>query len=141
MGQILQAIEQYKVDVELAPNQWPKQYGFENVRIKRYLGDQKQQHDFHSDVNDVNSAKRFLAIVCYLNDDFSGGETYFPKYNMKTEVETGSVVFFPSTWNYLHKGNPVTDGYAKYILGTFTNYIKGQKFNRAGDKVLGTERL
>ncbi len=141
MGKLLQTIKQYAIDVELAPNQWPDQYGFENVRIKRYLGDQKQQHDYHSDVNDVSSAKRFLAVVCYLNDDFSGGETYFPKYKIKTEVETGTVVLFPATWNYLHKGNPVTDGHAKYILGTFTNYVKKQKLNRVGDKTLGVERL
>ena len=60
---------------------------------------------------------------------------------LKTEVETGTVVLFPATWNYLHKGNPVTGGHAKYILGTFTNYVKKQKLNRVGDKTLGAERL
>ena len=134
-------IEQYKKDVNIHKVQWPANFGYEHIRIKRYLGDSVQQHDIHSDVNNKDSAKRFLAVICYLNEDFEGGETVFPQFNIKTQVETGNILLFPCTWSYLHKGNVVTKGYAKYIVGTFLNYVDNQSLNRIGDVTLGTKGI
>ncbi len=137
MERLQSTVEQYKLDVDLEFNQWPKEYGYEHIRIKRYLSNEVQQHGYHSDVNNIESAKRFLAVVCYLNDDFDGGQTVFPKLNYKSTVSTGGILLFPATWNYYHRGLPSKNGYAKYILGTFLNYTNNQRFNRAGDKILG----
>ena len=131
-------IKQYKKDVGIQEGQFPEKYAFENLRIKRYLCDDKQEHGTHVDINNVDSAKRFLSIVSYLNDDFDEGETEFPQYNYRTKVSTGSIVLFPCGWNYLHKGNKPKNGYAKYMLGSFLNYTIKQNFNRIGDKTLGT---
>ena len=76
-----------------------------------------------------------------MNDDFKGGETSFPDFNYDSKVKTGSVIMFPCTWSYLHKGNPIKSGNAKYVLGTFLNYVAEQKTNRMGDQKLGTDRL
>ncbi len=103
--------------------------------------DNNQQHDFHTDVTNIESTKRFLAIVCYLNDNFDGGETIFPHFNLQVKPKKGTILLFPCTWSYLHKGNPSTNGYAKYILGSFLNYTNHQKFNRIGDKSLGIENI
>ena len=35
----------------------------------------------------------------------------------------------------------ISSGNPKYVLGTFLNYVDGQKFNRVGDKTLGSEGL
>ena len=51
------------------------------------------------------------------------------------------MIIFPCTWSYLHKGNPVTKGGAKYVLGTFLNYVDEQQTNRKGDQTLGTKGL
>ena len=135
-------INQYIEEAKLHRSQWPRKHGYENMRIKRYFADDKQQHDLHSDVNSRDTAKRFLSIICYLNDNFEGGETIFPHFNFKTKVETGSVLLFPCSWSYLHKGNPVKKGHAKYVLGTFLNYIDdGQTLNRVGDITLGTKGI
>ena len=139
MFQLQNVIEQYKRDANVHPAQWPKKYAFENLRIKRYLCNDEQQHDYHSDVGNIESTKRFVAIVAYLNDDFEGGETEFPHFNLKFKPVTGSLLMFPCTWSYLHKGNPSTKGYGKYILGSFLNYSGNQNFNRIGDKTLGIE--
>ena len=34
-------------------------------------------------------------------------------------------MMFPTTWCYLHKGNPVRSGKPKYVLGTFLHYLSG----------------
>ena len=141
MNGIQSAINQYKKDTKLHSSQWPKEHGYEHLRVKRYLCNDNQQHDFHTDVTNIESTKRFLAIVCYLNDNFDGGETIFPHFNLQVKPKKGTILLFPCTWSYLHKGNPSTNGYAKYILGSFLNYTNHQKFNRIGDKSLGIENI
>ena len=129
-------ISQYKKDVVIHDCQWPERYRYENFRVKRFLCDKKQQHDTHVDVTNTDTAKRFLAFVCYLNDEFDGGETIFPQHNYQSKVSTGSVLVFPVAWSYLHKGKPLTNGYAKYMLGSFLQYEQRQTMNRIGDKTM-----
>lgn len=45
---------------------------------------------------------RFCAGVCYLNDDYEGGETYFPRHNKEVAPKKGKIVLFPSTLEYQH---------------------------------------
>jgi len=133
-------IGQYKKDVTVHDRQWPINYRYENLRIKRFLCDGEQQHDTHVDATNADTARRFLALVCYLNDDFDEGETEFPQYNMKTEVSTGTVALFPVAWSYLHRGKPPKNGYAKYMLGCFLQYDDKQDMDRIGYKTMGLDK-
>ena len=65
MNGIQSAINQYKKDTRLHSSQWPEKHGYEHLRVKRYLCDDNQQHDFHTDVTNIESTKRFLDIDCY----------------------------------------------------------------------------
>ena len=134
-------IKTYKIDADIHHTQWPEKYGYEHLRIKRYLCDKNQQHDYHADVGNIESTKRFLAIICYLNDNFDEGGTEFPKFNLNIKPKKGSVLLFPCTWSYLHRGSPSINGYAKYILGSFLTYVVHQNFNRIGDKTLGIKAI
>jgi hypothetical protein len=138
LGYINKTIQIYKDDCGITSQQWPSKFGYESFRIKRYLPDGVQQHDLHSDVTNKDSAKRFVSMVCYLNDDFKGGETTVPNFNYKSKVSTGAVMMFPTTWSYLHKGNPIKSGSGspKYVLGTFLNYISGKKGYKDETKLL-----
>lgn len=40
--------------------------------------------------------------VFYINDDYEGGEIFFPDYNLEIKPKPGSVVFFPSNSKYIH---------------------------------------
>lgn len=55
---------------------------------------------------------RYYTVVCYLNDDFEGGGTYFPSSDYTVEPVAGKAVIFPS--DYLHKANEVVSG-VKYV--------------------------
>ena len=66
----------------------------------------------HSDTG-VNRTDRYFTILCYLNDDFEGGETGFPKLNHRVKPCCGKAVVFPAT--YLHSAEPILSG-EKYIL-------------------------
>lgn len=56
---------------------------------------------------------RYFSIVCYLNDDFTGGRTLFPTLNYAVTPEAGKAILFPS--NYLHGSEPVILG-RKFVL-------------------------
>ena len=61
---------------------------------------------------------RYLSVVCYLNDDFSGGQTSFPGLNYVATPQSGKAIVFPS--NYLHCSEPVTSG-EKFVLVSWIN--------------------
>lgn len=56
------------------------------------------------------SLDRDLSVVYFLNDDFDGGELFFPKLDLNIEPEAGALVCFPSDHNYIHGVKPVTAG-------------------------------
>jgi predicted 2-oxoglutarate/Fe(II)-dependent dioxygenase YbiX len=48
--------------------------------------------------------------IIYLNEDYEGGELFFPKYNIHMKPQPGTLIFFPSTNMYAHGVTEVTDG-------------------------------
>ena len=62
---------------------------------------------------------REYACITYLNNDFEGGNIYFPrKDNLSPTIEPGTMVFFPGTLEYLHGVKGVTDG-VRYTIASF----------------------
>ena len=116
------AIEQYKKDNQIESYQWPSDYGFEQIRMKRYLPDSQERFDLHVDVSDHDSARRFLVAFFYLNDDFTGGETDFPQMSVMAKPKTGRLIMFPPMWGWPHRSNPIQIGSPKYIIGTYLQY-------------------
>ncbi len=120
-----QAIQQYKQDINLHPAQWPREHGWEEFRVKRYLCGENEQFHEHVDVTNREDARRFLILMVYLNDNFRGGETEFTILGNKITPEKGKLLVFPPYWNYLHRGNPAEKpGYAKYFLSTYLHFIR-----------------
>ncbi len=56
---------------------------------------------------------RYLSVVCYLNDNFLGGETSFPGCSYTAKPKTGRAIIFPSY--YLHGSVPVIRG-EKFVV-------------------------
>ena len=42
------------------------------------------------------------STLIHLNDDYSGGELYFPEYDIKFKPKAGNLVIFPSNRYFLH---------------------------------------
>lgn len=73
---------------------------------------------------------RYATLLVYLNDDYQGGETCFPRLNRCIRPEKGKAILFKNTnratgrilWHSYHEGRPVLggaegdDGTRKYIL-------------------------
>jgi len=71
---------------------------FEDFQILRYELDQfyKQHHDFILHQVDRNPGPRILTFFLYLSDVEEGGETSFPKLNIKVKPKKGRVLLWPS---------------------------------------------
>ncbi|MFM7423690.1 MAG: prolyl hydroxylase family protein [Elainella sp.] len=62
---------------------------------------------------------RDISIVGYLNDGFSGGETYFDRQDIKVTPQTGAVLVFPAGFTHPHASLPLLQG-EKYA---FTSWL------------------
>jgi predicted 2-oxoglutarate/Fe(II)-dependent dioxygenase YbiX len=41
-----------------------------------------------------------LAAICYLNDDYVGGEIFFPQLNKKIKPNAGDLIMFPGRFRH-----------------------------------------
>ena len=113
--------EKYKQDVKIHEKALPEKSAWEEIRIKRYRAGIGNFLD-HVDVGDSISARRFLVFFVYLNDVTEGGETEFPTFDLQVSPVCGTILVFPSTWTFLHRGNvPISND--KYILGSYKHYV------------------
>ena len=102
----------------------------EDLQIVRYLPGNyyNPHHDSCCEVNEncydfiKRGGQRILTVLIYLNNEFTDGETFFPKLNKKFKPKTGDgLIFYPVAKNTnkchplaLHAGLPVTSG-EKYV--------------------------
>ena len=111
------ALDSYKHDHP----QYAKYLGLhalEEFRIKRYR-EKGECFEKHVDVGNYASARRQLAFLFYLNDDFKGGNTEFDETLINPRK--GDILVFPPMWMFPHAGLPVISG-AKYIMSSYLHY-------------------
>lgn len=53
---------------------------------------------------------RDWSLLAYLNDDYTGGELYFPYLNYAYKPQKGDLAFFPSGYIHCHESRPITSG-------------------------------
>jgi hypothetical protein len=84
--------------------------------IKYTPNNEKPEHfNVHSDNWSQDSSSRQVSVIIYLNSVIEGGGTTFPYYKETIQPEKGSMLLFPSFFNYMHKGDaPISN--EKYII-------------------------
>ncbi len=118
-------IEQYKKECNISTKMWPEKHGYEAIRMKRYLANDYDRFDYHVDVKDYATARRFLAFFIYLNDVEEGGETEFLMDNImfgKVQPKMGRLIMFPPMWPWFHAGLKPVSG-TKYFIHSYCHYI------------------
>jgi hypothetical protein len=61
---------------------------------------------------------RQLSILIYLNDNYIGGETFFPRQELQLKPPAGSMALFPPFYTHPHISKPIISG-TKYIAVTW----------------------
>lgn len=59
-----------------------------------------------------------IAGLFYINDDYEGGELYFPNQGIQFKPQAGSAHFFPGDMNYIHGVTPIEAG-IRYVVPFF----------------------
>jgi 2OG-Fe(II) oxygenase superfamily len=83
---------------------------FECINIVRY----GKGEYFKTHTDDGVSYRCTVSSVGYPNDNYEGGELYFPKFDVKYKAEAGDFVICPSSFVYAHSSEPVLDDGVKY---------------------------
>ena len=81
--------------------------------VLRYIFPTLTEMKFHHDAETVSS-------IVYLNDEFEGGGTSFPRWNYSTgKPPIGTAIIYPGAVSHEHVGLKITDGRRYLMLGAF----------------------
>ncbi len=80
--------------------------------ILKYSMDGQKGMGLHHD-------EELIAMVVYLNDDYTGGGTHFPLQKVTGKPPAGSALVFDGGISHPHMGVPVTSGCRYLLLGGF----------------------
>lgn len=81
-----------------------KPYSETKTHLARFaVGHGMHEHFDSSKPNDI-------ATLLYLNDDYLGGEIYFPELNINIKPTSGDLLCFPDTPNFVHGVKPILSG-------------------------------
>lgn len=69
-----------------------------------------------------------LAGLFYLNDDYEGGELYFPNQGIQFKPKRGAAYFFPGDMNYIHGVTEIKSG-IRYTCPFFWTILEHRSSN------------
>ena len=109
-----------------------------NLQIVNYLKNQTYAYHYDAFPKDKNEKlitvkeeiyQRNFSIICYLNNVKKGGETYFPKIDLRIKPELGRMLVFSNTLKNtndrdpysMHAGLPVYEGEKWILVCWFSN--------------------
>ena len=120
----MSGVKKYKDDLDLQQFQFPKKYGIEAMKIKRYESGGQDPFPFHVDVNNLNNSIRFLVMFIYLTNNEKGETTLKTKDDLfVSPCKKGTILLFPPYWPWVHQGEePIKE--SKYILGSYLHYVE-----------------
>jgi hypothetical protein len=138
------------VDLKMSPYHWPyltpefeevkKCYEDVETHLRKCLTHYESLYNFKMDYMEAINFVRYnpgqhfsihadhgfsysctVSSVIYLNDDYEGGELWFPYLDINFKPQAGDIIIFPSTFIYAHASLKVTSG-TKYSAVTMFDY-------------------
>jgi hypothetical protein len=70
-----------------------------------------------------SSRPKDIATLVYINDDYEGGEIYFPYHNIYIKPNIGDLLCFPDNPDFIHGVKPITNGIRYTTPRWFTRLI------------------
>lgn len=76
-------------------------------------------HHFNAHYDANHIWHRVGSISFYLNDNFTGGEIEFTRFNLRVKPKENQAIVFPSNYPYMHEVHPVQTGLRYTVVGWF----------------------
>lgn len=106
---LMVACSSYRIIFSIGEDLYP-----EHFSILKY--DKDTEYKCHYDGGP--SSFRHVSAICYLNNDYIGGELEFVNFKVRIKPQPGMLILFPSNYAYSHIAHPVIKG-TKYALVTW----------------------
>ena len=101
-------------------------FDYAEAEVTKYLtsGEYKSHFDgYIRETNQKQFIQRLYSVIIYLNKDFKGGQTFFPRLDIDIECETGKALVFKNCIsnsgylhpNSLHGSRVITSGEKKIL--------------------------
>ncbi len=111
----------YRLITKIQQRFMEKVSDFYNVRVQMpspsiarwFVGNSQDPHADKTHYPDYD-----IGSVIYLNNDYDGGEIYFPQHNIELRPIAGNAVAFPGDEYYMHGVREITSG-SRYTLPIF----------------------
>lgn len=62
---------------------------------------------------------RNMSVIICLNEEYDGGEFYFPKQDRKIKLKKGNIIAFPPYWTHTHMTYPLSNNTYRYTINTW----------------------
>jgi hypothetical protein len=105
--------DMYSIEQDLYPDLFQAVRWFPGMEQGPHADDMTNSPD----ASDFFHHRNFGAII-YLNDSYTGGETYYPDYGISVKPEIGKLAVHPGTPDHIHGVSKVGDG-IRYTLASF----------------------
>lgn len=120
--EIKNCYDEYNAVLQTCLTDYEKRFNFkmeymEAINFVRYT--EGQHFAVHTD--DGFSYSCTVSSIGWFNDDYVGGELWFPYMNLKFKPQKGDILFFPSTYIFAHASLAIESG-TKYSAVTMFDY-------------------
>lgn len=111
---------QFYILINRAANSYCNRYGInepfwhEPYNVLKY----RKGQEYKPHYDGCTAGHRHISVICYLNNDYVGGEIEFPNFDIRINPEPGMMLVFPSNFAYTHIAKPVIEG-TKYAMVTW----------------------
>jgi hypothetical protein len=94
-----------------------EEYNEDKIHIARFAkGHGMHEHFDTTKPNDITT-------LIYLNEDYEGGQIYFPELNIYIKPQEGDLLCFPDTPDFVHGVKPITEGVRYTAPRWFTRIV------------------
>ena len=96
--------------------------------IRWFPGMEQHPHaDDMSNTDIVGFDHRAFGSIVYLNNNYSGGHTYYPNFNFEVIPKTGALAIHPGDAEHLHGVTKIQDG-IRYTIASFWTQRKEKSY-------------
>lgn len=116
-----QYIEKYD---DIVKNKIESEYPIRIKKRSAKITEWTKNEKYNLFINDLGMENDFnnISATIYLNDDFEGGEYYFPVQHIGFRPKIGDLIIFPGNQNYNHIISIITSG-SRYTIPLWYTFI------------------
>jgi prolyl 4-hydroxylase len=112
--------KQYNLDKDVYPD---------TLQVVRWFPGM-EQHPHADDMSNTDIAgfdHRMFGTVLYLNNNYSGGHTFYPNFDFEIVPKQGTLAMHPGDPEHLHGVTKIESG-IRYTIASFWTYEKGKSY-------------